>query len=89
MKKRTDYHIDRNLVDLLADGANQGVFPGGAAAVSWGSGAERTRRSAFTGIKDIRFPGEPVSESTIFDLASLSKALSTTLILYSLIEEKN
>lgn len=80
--------MDTNLKNLLVQGVEQGVFPGGAAAVSWGSGSERKTGSAFAGIKDIRYPNEQVKEDTFFDLASLSKALSTTLILYSLIEEK-
>ena len=80
--------MDTNLRKLLVQGVEQGVFPGGAAAVSWGSGGERKRGSAFAGIKDIRYPDETIKEDTFFDLASLSKALSTTLILYSLIEEK-
>jgi len=80
--------MDTNLKNLLVQGVEKGVFPGGAAAVSWGSGAERKMARAFAGIKDIRYPNEPVKEDTFFDLASLSKALSTTLIVYSLIEEK-
>ena len=37
---------------------------------------------------DMGFPEEKVSKETYFDLASLTKPLSTTLILYSLIHEK-
>jgi len=80
--------MDINLRNLLVQGLEEGTFPGGAAAVSWGSGAERKRYTAFAGIKDIRYSDEEVTEETLFDLASLSKALSTTLILYSLIDEK-
>lgn len=88
MKKSTNHQMDTNLKNLLVQGVEQGIFPGGGAAVSWRRGDERKTGSAFAGIKDIRYPDEPVNEDTFFDLASLSKALSTTLILYSLIEEK-
>ena len=88
MKRSTDHQMDTRLVDLLAEGVKKAVFPGGAAAVSWGFGSGRKRSFAVAGIKDNRYPNEPVQRDTFFDLASLSKALSTTLILYSLIEEK-
>jgi CubicO group peptidase (beta-lactamase class C family) len=80
--------LDRIIPQLLAQGVEQGVFPGAAAAVSWKCGATRKRCVAFAGIKDSRFPQEKVTENTFFDLASLTKALSTSLILYSLINEK-
>ena len=80
--------MDKSLIDLLAQGVKKRVFPGAAAAVSWGSGSNRKRSIAVAGIKDNRYPDELIAKDTFFDLASLSKALSTTLIVYSLIEEK-
>jgi len=80
--------MDKSLIDLLDQGVKKTVFPGAAAAVSWGSGSGRKRSIAVAGIKDNRYPDELIKKDTFFDLASLSKALSTTLILYSLIDEK-
>lgn len=83
-----DHQMDNNLTDLLAQGVKKGVFPGAAAAVSWGSGSGRKSSIAVAGIKDNRYQEELIKKNTFFDLASLSKALSTTLVLYSLINEK-
>ena len=80
--------MDTNLTGLLVQGVKKGVFPGAAAAVSWGSGSGRKRSIGVAGIKDSRYPDELIRKGTFFDLASLSKALSTTLVLYSLVDEK-
>ena len=88
MDNSMGHQLDKNLTELLAQGVKESVFPGAAAAVSWGSGAGRKRSIGVAGIKDNRFRDELIEKDTYFDLASLSKALSTTLIIYSLIEEK-
>jgi CubicO group peptidase (beta-lactamase class C family) len=74
------------LTQLLAQGIREQVFPGAAAAVSSGSGLARRTWLAVAGSKD-SCTHAPVHEATLFDLASLSKALSTTLIYYSLFAE--
>ncbi len=76
------------LIKLLNEGVNKGVFPGAVAAVSKGVGRERKYCLASAGIQDMRHPEEPMLKNTFFDLASLTKALSTTLIIYSLLYEK-
>ncbi len=88
MEKSMDHQMDNSLTGLLDQGVKKSVFPGAAAAVSWGSGSSRKRSIAVAGIKDNRYPDELIKKDTFFDLASLTKALSTTLILYSLINEK-
>ena len=80
--------MDKIIANLLTSGIADGVFPGAAAAVSWGMGLKRQRSWAIAGLKDNRYPDQPVNKTTLFDLASLSKPLSTTLILYSLLNEK-
>ncbi len=80
--------MDNCLTALLAQGIKKKVFPGAAAAVSWRSESTRKRAIATAGIMDIGCQAEQITENTFFDLASLSKALSTTLILFSLIEKK-
>lgn len=72
---------------LLAQGIEQNVFPGAAAAVAQGTGAARKTSIAAAGIMDRR-DLSPVSRDTCFDLASLSKALSTALIFCSLFAEQ-
>ncbi len=80
--------MDRFIEHLLCQGVEQGVFPGAAASVSWGREGERKQAVACCGIKDSRYPEDRVTEETFFDLASLTKALSTTLIIYALIQER-
>lgn len=74
------------LKQLLEQGIQEQVFPGAAAAVSCGSGPGRSTWFATAGSKDSR-DHAPVTATTLFDLASLTKALSTTLIYYSLFAE--
>ena len=88
MEKSKDHQMVNSLTGLLAQGVTKGAFPGAAAAVSWGSGSGRRRSIAVAGIKDKRYPDELIKKDIFFDLASLSKALSTTLVLYSLVDEK-
>ncbi len=76
------------LIKLLDEGVNKGVFPGAVAAVSKGVGRQRKDCFASVGIQDMRYPEQPMLKKTFFDLASLTKALSTTLIVYSLLYEK-
>ena len=80
--------MNKVLSFLLNQGINKGVFPGAVAGVCTGIGRQKRKFFAHAGICDIRFPEEPVVESTNFDLASLTKALSTTLIIYSLVQER-
>ena len=82
------HQTDKLISDLLIEGVEQDVFPGGATAVSWHNGSEWVRSCAVAGVMDISHPDQRVTKNTFFDLASLSKPLSTTLILYSLIDEK-
>jgi CubicO group peptidase (beta-lactamase class C family) len=78
--------MENILKQLLERGIKEQVFPGATAAVSCGSGADRKIWLAAAGNKDRR-DQSAVTVDTIFDLASLSKALSTTLIYYSLFAE--
>ena len=74
------------LYSLLEAGVNGQVFPGAAAAVAIGSGPARQSTFAYAGVLDSR-DRLPVTADTLFDLASLSKALSTALLCFSLFAE--
>ncbi|CAK8715284.1 MAG: CubicO group peptidase, beta-lactamase class C family [Candidatus Electronema aureum] len=78
--------MENILKQLLERGIKEQVFPGATAAVSCGSGADRKIWLAAVGNKDSR-DLSAITADTLFDLASLSKALSTTLIYYSLFAE--
>ena len=84
-----DLQMDTCVVNLLDQGVAKGVFTGAAAALSWGSGSARNRSFAVAGSKDSRYPKQRITEKTFFDLASLSKPLATTLIMYSLLAQKS
>lgn len=74
----------RNQIEsLMLQGVHQGVFPGGALFVSQGG---VTRFSGEYGKANL-FTGEPVTSTTVFDLASLTKPLATTLAVMRLIEQ--
>jgi CubicO group peptidase (beta-lactamase class C family) len=74
--------MNRLLQQALEAGIKDQVFPGAAAAVACGS---RTA-FAFAGILDSR-DQLPMTADTLFDLASLSKALSTALLCFNLFAE--
>lgn len=86
--EKNEKKLNQRIVDLLEQGCETGVFPGASAAVSWGSGVQRRRGHACAGVMDNRCPNQKVTADTFFDLASLTKALATTLILYGLINER-
>jgi len=81
--------MDTCVANLLNEGVKKGVFPGAAVALSWGCGSVRTEIFSVAGSKDSRYPDDLISLHTFFDLASLSKPLATTLLIYSLIHEES
>ncbi len=78
--------MNKMLQQLLEQGVAEQIFPGAAGAVAWGTGSTRRASLAWAGLMDNRAQSF-VRETTLFDLASLSKALSTTLLFYSLFAE--
>jgi CubicO group peptidase (beta-lactamase class C family) len=75
-----DAHPD--LVQLMEAAIAGGVFPGGALLVS---ARGRTVHLSFHGRCSVEPPGDPVDAEACFDLASLTKVLSTTsLVLLSI-----
>jgi len=75
------------LQTLLRQGVADGVFPGAAAAVALGCGDQRQLCTATTGTTRLDDQGTPIQPDTFFDLASLSKALATTLLLLDAMEQ--
>jgi len=72
------------VASLMQNAIEEGVFPG---AVVW---ASKDGKSVFTeayGVTDF-FSQTPVAIDTIYDLASLTKPLVTTLIVLKLVQEK-
>jgi CubicO group peptidase (beta-lactamase class C family) len=89
MEKSMDHQMDTCVTNLLNEGVEKGVLPGAAAALSWSCGSGRTEIFSVAGSKDSRYSEELITRNTFFDLASLTKPLSTTLLIYSLINEKS
>ncbi|WP_420208079.1 serine hydrolase domain-containing protein [Candidatus Electronema sp. JC] len=80
--------MNRFLRELLTEGISGQVFHGAAAAVACGSGPARHSAFAYAGVLNSR-DRLPVTADSLFDLASLSKALSTALLCFSLFAEGN
>ena len=70
---QSESHPD--LVRLMDAGIAGGVFPGGALLVR---ARGKTAHLSFHGRRSLEPPGAPVDAHTCFDLASLTKVLSTT-----------
>jgi len=79
--------LEQQLDFLLQQGVKNGVFPGGAAAVFSGHGRKRIEGIAVCGRTRLDEKGGKIDKNTIFDLASLTKPLATTLLLYTLVEQ--
>jgi serine-type D-Ala-D-Ala carboxypeptidase len=76
--------MNKLLARLLEEGVNEQVFAGAAAAVACGLGPDRCTGLAYAGVVHRGADHRPVAADTLFDLASLSKALSTALLCFSL-----
>ena len=74
---------DTKIKELLEKGAAEGVFPGAVLIVA--RGGEIVFREA-TGCSSLIPESHPMEEDTIFDLASLTKPLATTLALMRLVD---
>ncbi len=69
-------------VDIFAAGARDGVYPGAQLAVS-----RECQRLVTAAVGKIAPGGEPTSNDAIYDLASLTKPLATTVLLGRALEE--
>ncbi len=79
--------LEKLLDFLLQQGIKNGVFPGGAAAVFSGHGRGRIQAITTCGQTRLDEKGTKIDQKTFFDLASLTKPLATTLLMYRLIEQ--
>ena len=75
------------LATLLGEGVRQGAFPGASAAVIRGYGPEQNLIMATAGTTRLDNRARAVRPETFFDLASLSKPLATTLLLFDSMEQ--
>jgi len=71
------------VADLMQSGVEDGVFPGGVLLVAR---AARVLFHAAFGVTN-RFAPRPVTRTTFFDLASLTKPLATTLAVLKLVQD--
>src|SRR6266508_6674169 len=78
--------MDFSAVDQqVTEAVEHGVFPGAVVLVNR-AGTILYRRA--TGWRSLEPNQQPVSEETVFDLASLTKPLATTLAIMLLVREK-
>lgn len=84
MQKKS-FEINK-LKEILTQGVKNAVFPGAAAAILLGSGEKREQWLVSQGFCSYQQKdGKKVDENTIYDLASLTKPLVTTLALVALV----
>jgi CubicO group peptidase (beta-lactamase class C family) len=79
--------INKRIIALGTDGLDKGVFCGISAAVSVRDGAKWIRAEFNGGSTRGDDQGVEIKGSTLFDLASLTKPLCTTLIVLHLIDQ--
>jgi CubicO group peptidase (beta-lactamase class C family) len=75
---------DSALLSLLETGVSRQVFPGGQLLVA--DAGRVVLRQAFGWTARVPEPGPPVTPETLYDVASLTKAVATTSVLVRLIE---
>lgn len=74
----------KRIRDLLDKGVNEGTFPGAVLLVAYRGNVVCSEKVGFRSNIPLRFPME---KNTIFDLASLTKPLATTLAMMKLVDE--
>lgn len=79
--------LEQHLDFLLLKGIKKGVFPGAAAAVFSGHDHRKIQSISVCGRTRLGKQGKPIDRNTFFDLASLTKPLATTLLMYRLIDQ--
>jgi CubicO group peptidase (beta-lactamase class C family) len=75
----------RNIEDILECGLLEGAFPGGVLLAAKGGEIVFHQEAGLCSVKPIQ---ELVTKETIFDLASLTKPLATTLAIMKLVDQK-
>jgi serine-type D-Ala-D-Ala carboxypeptidase len=83
--KKNPGHMGRRIKRLLQKGITQGVFPGAAALVARGGKIVFLEHLGYRSLAPER---APMTRDTIFDLASLTKPLATTLCIMHLVDDE-
>lgn len=73
----------KSAIDIFAEGARDGVYPGGQLAIS-----RECQRLVSAGAGLVAPGQEPTNENVIYDLASLTKPLSTSILFGKAMEQK-
>lgn len=82
------YELKEGLANFFEKALLEGVFPGAVVGVSLGSGSSRKKIILPCGHSSL-YPNKETTEiNTVFDLASLTKPLATSLATLALIKEK-
>lgn len=82
-----EFQLNKKLSQLCAQGLAEGAFCGIAAGISIGHKGDRFRSFHVGGKTRLDNGGKPVELPTLFDLASLTKPLSTVLCTLHLIDQ--
>ncbi|WP_457573612.1 serine hydrolase domain-containing protein [Desulfolithobacter sp.] len=88
MENRQDRRLASLLKQLLERGVGDGVFPGAVAGVFKGLTYGNIKAYSYAGLTGYGKMEQKVDQNTVFDLASLTKPLVTTLSLLTLIGEQ-
>ena len=78
---------ERDIKKLLEKGIQEGVFPGGAAGISWREENENREIISVSGHAMLYPLKRTLKKNDFFDLASLTKPLATTMAILSLVRD--
>ncbi|OGQ99100.1 MAG: hypothetical protein A2505_02350 [Deltaproteobacteria bacterium RIFOXYD12_FULL_55_16] len=87
MENNTNNIIISKLYKIFPQAIQQQIFPGAAMAIAWGS-PEKRKRIIQTFGHTTYSQENLVEQATVYDLASLTKPLATTLAILSLLKEE-
>ena len=76
---------EKRIADFIEKGAEEGVYPGAVLIIAWGGEVVFLRE---TGYLSLIPEHVPMKRNTIFDLASLTKVLATTLAVMRLVDQE-